>query len=88
MADEVLDGTDLIGQLFGEGQGVPPQTGDTLPQGVIEPLDVVGFPGLLRDGFVLRLPNHPCVDCILGGIECRLLAVHRGQVGPNCFALF
>ena len=30
MADEVLDGTDMIGQLFGEGQCVAHQPRDAL----------------------------------------------------------
>ena len=55
MAYEVFDGTDMIGQLFGEGQGVPYEAGDVLPQRVIEPLDMISFPRVLRDGFVLRL---------------------------------
>lgn len=33
MADEVLNGTDMIGQFFGEGQRVTYETGDALPQG-------------------------------------------------------
>ena len=45
MAYEVFDGTDMIGQLFGEGQGVPDEAGDALPQRVIETLDMIsGYP--------------------------------------------
>ena len=36
MADEVLDGTDMVSQLFGEGQGATHETGDALPQRVIK----------------------------------------------------
>jgi len=85
MEDRVLYPTDMISQLFGEGQCVPHQTGDALPQGVIETLNVVGLPGLLRDGFVSCRRNHPCVDGILVGIEHCPLAVHRGQVVPQLF---
>ena len=55
MADEVFDGTDVVRQLFGEGQSVTDEAGDALPHGVIEALDMIGFAGVLRDGFVLRL---------------------------------
>jgi hypothetical protein len=54
MADKILDGADMIGQLFGECQRVTYETGDALPQCVIETLDVIGFPGFLYDGFMLR----------------------------------
>ena len=83
MAYEVFDGTDMIGQLFGKGQGVTDEAGDTLPQRVIETLDMIGFAGVLRDGFVLRRGNDPGVDRILIRIEGRLLAVHRRQIGPQ-----
>ena len=65
MADEVFDGTNRIGQLFTEGQSVTNETGDALPQRVVKTLNVIGFPGVLRDGFVLRCRNDPCVDGIL-----------------------
>ena len=59
MAYEVFDGTDMIHQLFGEGEGVTDETGDTLAQRVVETLTVVGFPRVLRDGLVLRHRNDP-----------------------------
>ena len=55
MAYEVFDGTDMVRQLFGESQSVTDEARDTLPQRVIEALNMIGFPGVLRDGFVLRL---------------------------------
>ena len=82
MAYEIFDGPDMIGQLFGKGEGVTYETGDALPQRVIETLDMIGFAGVLRDGFVLRRWNDPGVDGILIGIERRLLAVHRRESGP------
>ena len=36
----------------------PNQTSNTLPQRVIEALDMIGFPRLLRDGAVLLRRNH------------------------------
>jgi hypothetical protein len=46
MVDEVLDGSHMVGQLFGECQRVMHQTGDALPQGVVEALNVDWFSGL------------------------------------------
>lgn len=83
MADEVLAGPAMVGQLLRECQRVTHHTGDALPQGVVEALNVVGFPGFLRDGVVLRRRTHPCVGFILIRIECRQLPVHGGQVSPQ-----
>ena len=83
MADEVFDGTDVVRQLFREGQRVPDEAGDALPQRVIEALDMIGFAGLLCDGFVLRRGNDPGVNRLLIRIECRLPTVHCWQVGPQ-----
>lgn len=55
MADEMLHGSDLVGQLFGEGEGFAPQTGNALPQGIVETFNAMGFPGFLRDG----IDPHP-----------------------------
>ena len=85
MADDIRDGPDMIGQRFGACERVTPQTGDMLPQCAIETLEVMGFPGVLRDGCVLRSWNHPCIDFIVIRRERRLLTVHRGQVGPPLF---
>ena len=43
MADEVFDGTDMVRQLFREGQSVTDEAGDALPHGVIEALNMIGF---------------------------------------------
>jgi hypothetical protein len=72
----------MIGQLFGERQRVTYETGDALPQGVIEALDVVCLPGVLRDGFVLRSRNDAFLGVILIRMECRLLAIYFRNVGP------
>ena len=85
MAYEIFDGTNMVRQLFGKGEGVTNEPGDALPHRVIEALDMIGFAGLLRDGFVLCCWNDPCVDSLLIGIECRPLAVHRRKIGPQLF---
>jgi len=83
MADEVLDRTDMVRQLFGEGQRVPDEAGDALPQRLLEALDVMRFPGVLRDSWVSGCQNDPGVDRLLLRIACRPLAVHRRQIGPQ-----
>jgi hypothetical protein len=49
VAYEELDGTDMIGELFGEGQGLAHQAGHALSQRVVKALDMVGFTGQLAD---------------------------------------
>jgi len=85
VAYEVFDGTNMVRQLFGETPSVTDEAGDTLPQRVIEALDMVGCPGVLRDGCVLRYWNNPRVDGILIGIECRLLTGDCRNIGPQLF---
>ena len=65
MAYEIFDGTDVVCQLFRESQRVTDEAGDALPHGIIEALDMIGFAGVLRDGFVLCRRNDPGVDRIL-----------------------
>jgi len=74
---EIFDGPDMVGQLFRERECVPDQTRNALPQRVIEALDVIGFPGLLRDGAVLLRRNHPSIDVILVCMERRLFTISR-----------
>jgi hypothetical protein len=38
MADEVFDGTDMVRQLFREGQSVTNEAGDALPHRVVKTL--------------------------------------------------
>jgi hypothetical protein len=62
MAYEIFDGTYVVRQLFREGERVTDEAGDALPHGIIEALDMIGFAGVLRDGFVLCRRNDPSVD--------------------------
>ena len=83
VADEILDGTDVIGQFLGERQRFADQTGHALPQRVIEAFDVIGFPGLLRDGFVPLRRNHTCIGVILIRMERGLLTVRPTGSWPT-----
>ena len=62
MVYEVFDSTDMVRQLFREGQRITDEAGDALPERVVETLDVIGFPRVLRDSFVLCSRNNPRVD--------------------------
>ena len=43
MTDKQFDGTNMVGELFGEGQRLAYQTGHALAQRVVEPLEVIGL---------------------------------------------
>ena len=43
MVDESPDSTDVVLKLFGEGQGLSDESRTTLPEGVVEALNMVGF---------------------------------------------
>jgi len=61
VADEELDGTDVVFYLLGEGQRGADEAREALPQSVVEPFDMIGFPGWLRDGFVALRRNDTAV---------------------------
>ncbi len=44
MADEISYGPNVVGQFLGERQRFADETGQTLPQRVVEAFDVIGFP--------------------------------------------
>jgi hypothetical protein len=76
MANEISNCTDMVGQLLGERQGFTHETGNTLPQGIVKALDVIGRPGFFRDGLLLGW-NYAFVNLILIRIERRLLTIYR-----------
>src|SRR5262245_27696584 len=53
VADEQLDGTDMVRELLGKRQRFTHQTGHALAQCVVEALDVIRFPRKLGDRVVL-----------------------------------
>ena len=85
MADEILDSTDMVGQLFGERQGFADQPGNTLPQGVVEAFNVIGFPGFLCDGSVPLRRNYTCVGFLFVCIEGGLFTVDHRDLGAQLF---
>ena len=85
MADEILDRTDVMGQFLGERQCFTDQTREALPQRVIEALDMIGFPGVLRNSFVLLRRNHTGIGVVLIRVERGLLTVHQRDLRPQLF---
>ena len=83
MADEELQGPDMVGELLGKGQRVAHQPCNTLPQRVVEPFDVIGFAGLLADGLVLRPRRHLRIDDILIRIKRGVRTVRVRDLGPQ-----
>ena len=59
VADAQFDGPDMIGKLLGERQRLAHQTGDALPQRVVEALNVIGLTRQFADRFMLRSRNDP-----------------------------
>ena len=70
----------VVRQLFREGERVTDEAGDALPHGIIEALDMIGFAGVLCDGFVLCRRNDPSVYAIV----VEKIGLRKG----NCMLLF
>ena len=70
MADEELAGTAVVRQFLGGRQGLTDQKGQALPQRIVEPFDVIGFPRFLADGFAALRRNHAVVYNILVCVKC------------------
>src|SRR5918998_4638825 len=83
VAYEEFDGTDMIGELFGEGQGLAHQAGHALSQRAVKALDMVGFTGQLADRSMLSSGNHPYVYHVLIGIEGGVLTVGFRNLRPQ-----
>jgi hypothetical protein len=73
-------------QRLGERESLAHETGHALPQRVIEALNMIGFPGVLRDCPVLSCRYHLFIDGILIGMERRLLTVGQRNMGPELLA--
>ena len=85
MADEELDRTHVVLHLLGEGQGVADEARETLTQGVVEALDMIGFPCFLRDGFVAFRRNDALVYFILIRVKRGVILIYLGDLAPQRF---
>ena len=72
MANEILDGTDVICQLLGEGERFSDQPRYPLSQRTVKPLDVIGYPLLLFDDSMLLFGNDTFVGLPSICIESRM----------------
>src|SRR5713226_8788859 len=75
----------MVLHVLGERPRTAHQTRDPLTERVIKSLDVVGFPGVLTDGFVLRSRNDARVGRIVVRIEYRPFTIQLRNVGPQLF---
>ena len=78
MANEILDGTDVICQLLGKGERFSDQPRDPLSQRIVESLDVIGYPLLLFDHSMLLCFNHTLIRTPAIGIKHSMLPVALG----------
>ena len=85
MANEELDGTDVVLDLLGESQRVADETRQALPQGVVEALNVVGFPGFFHDGLVALSRDDTLVHVILVCVKRGVVLIDLGNRGPQGF---
>ena len=83
MADEELDGTDMVREFVGKRQRLTYQAGNALSQRVVEALDVIGFAGQLADRPVLRCGNHPFVYHVLIGVKRGVLPLRFRNLRPE-----
>ena len=88
MADEQLDGSDMIGEPLGKRQRLTHQTGDALAQCVVEPFNVIGFARQLADRFVLRRRHHLRIDDILLRVQRGVLTVGWRHLRPQVLGTF
>jgi hypothetical protein len=82
VADEQLNGPDVVRELLGKRQRLAHQTGYALPQRVIEALDVIGFARQLGDRAVLRGRNHAFVHDVVIGVKRGVLTIGQRNLGP------
>jgi len=85
VADEECDSPDGMLDLLGEGQCLADKARQALPQRVVEALDVVGFPCVLRDRFVALRWNDTAVYLILIRMEYGVLLIDRRDLTPQDF---
>ena len=82
VANEVLNGTNVMGQLLGEGECIAHEPRYPLPQRIVEPLNMLGFPGQFTDGFMLGGRDDPFVDHLLIGVKHGVLTVRFRDLHP------
>src|SRR5262245_37823238 len=76
MMNKVLNGSDMITQLFRERQGIADQTRTTLPQGIVETLVVASFTRFFTDSSMpLGTKN--------GGISLPKISVAHGTLAVD-----
>ena len=88
MADEELDGTNVVLDLLREGQGVADEAGETLSQGVVEALDMIGLPRFFRDGLVALSRDDALVHFILVRVKSGVFMINLRNLSPQGVGVF
>ena len=88
IAYEILDGADVVVQLFGKRQRTAYQTRDTLPQGVVESLNVIGLACFFADRTVLCSGDDAFIHHIRVRIKRRLMTLCLGYLAPELLGAF
>src|SRR5688572_4274769 len=85
MADDILDGTDRVGPLFGKRSGLSHQAGKALSQGIVEAFKVIGLPSVFRDGLMSSRRYHALVGFVSICMERGLFTVYQRALSPQLF---
>jgi hypothetical protein len=83
VADAIAYGTNVVGQFLGERHRFAYETGQTLPQRVVDAFDVSGVPGLFRNRLVPLRRHHASVGLLLIRVHPGLLAIRHRAIGPS-----
>jgi hypothetical protein len=83
MANEELNGPDMVGELLGKRQRRAYQTRNALSQRGVEPFDMIGFARELADRLVLRCRNHLRIDDILIRVKRGVVTVRLRHLRPQ-----
>ena len=83
VANERLEGTEMIGEVLGEGLAY--QMRNPLPSGVVEALEMIGLADSLADGLVLDWGPYVFIPHLLIRIKYAVLTVPPGPIRPQPF---
>ncbi len=82
---KVPDGANMVGQFFRKGQRLAYEPRTTLPQGIVEALNVSGLAGFFAHRFVAFGGQNARIDLIEIGKTNRLLAIFWREGIPQIF---
>lgn len=75
--NEQPDRPDMVLELLGERQGLPHQSGNPLPQGVVQALDITRQAAVFAHGLMSFARNHRDVGLPKIGVDFGALSIDR-----------